>query len=229
MLSVFHGSDRKAVIDRAQATAAKQGTPVTIDESNFVTRQFDELTAASSLFGEAGVYIIDTPSNQKDFQAEAEAALADMAASNNHFVLVEGSLLAPAKKKFAKYADTIEEFSAAKADRFNTFSVADALARKDKKSLWLLSQEAQLLGVKEEEIIGILWWQLKAIRLAASTSNAAEAGMKEYPYRKAKQALSKYQLADINRLSHSLLNLYHQGHKGVVDIKLALEQWVLKL
>lgn len=230
MLSVYFGSDRKSVVDEAQKiTKAVESTATTIDESSFVSGQFNELTASTSLFGETGVYIIDTPSSDTEFYEECIASLEDMSKSNNTFVIVEGSLLAPAKKKFSKYAEKIEEFSADKPERFNTFGLADALAKKDKKSLWVMTQEAFLVGVKEEEIIGILWWQLKTIRLSSLTSSATEAGLKDYPYRKAKQALNKFSVEGVQKLSRDLLSLYHKGHKGKRDIKLALEQWVLTI
>ena len=230
MLRVFYGSDRKAVVDAAQVAAKAVAEEFeTIDDKSFVENIFDDLTASTSLFGGSQSYLIDTPSNTKDFSEAALAALEDMASSDNHFYIIEGTLLAPAKKKYGKFAESIEEFTADKAERFNTFGMADALARRDKKSLWVMLQEAQLLGIREEEIIGILWWQLKSLKLAAVTNSASEAGMKDYPYRKAKQGLQKYSKEEINRISQSLIKLYHEGHKGVTDIKLALEQWVLKM
>jgi DNA polymerase III delta subunit len=230
MLRVYYGSDRAAAIDAAHQDAkAASGSFDTIDASSYQPNQFDDLTASASLFGGVQAYIIDTPSSDAEFKEACYQALKEMAASENNFYLVEGTLLAPAKKKLAQPAESITEFSATKAEQFNTFSLADALAKKDKKSLWVLVQEAQLLGIRDEEIIGILWWQLKTIRLAAMTTTATEAGVKDYPYRKAKQALQKYSEGDIARHSHTLLKLYHQGHKGRVDLRLALEKWVLSL
>ena len=230
MLSVYFGSDRKAAVDAAMAAAKTiDKNPTVIDEHSFTSGQFVELTTSTSLFGETGSFVIDTPSKATEFNDESSGALADMADSSNHFFVIEGTLLAPAKKKFAKHTGTVEEFTADKPERFNTFGMADALARKDKKSLWVMSEEAKLIGIREEEIIGILWWQLKAMRLAAITNSAAEAGMKDYPYRKAKQALNKFSPGDVNHLSHGLLKLYHEGHKGVRDIKLALGKWILKI
>lgn len=230
MLAVFFGSDRKGAVDAAQAAAKTVvENPITIDEHSFMPGQFTELVSSSSLFGELGVYLVDTPSSNPEFNEETTAALKDMAESDNQFFIIEGTLLAPAKKKFSKHAKQIEEFSADKPESFNTFSLADALAKRDKKSLWVMIQEAFLVGVKEEEIIGILWWQLKAIRLSSLASTATEAGLKDYPYRKAKQALNKFSVEEVQKLSHDLLSLYHKGHKGKCDIRLALEQWVLTI
>lgn len=227
MLRVFYGSDRKAAVDAVLAAA--DGEAVTIDANSFVEGQFDELTAGASLFGETQIYVIDTPSSSTDFKDATTDALAAMAESANQFLVVESTLLAAAKKKYAKYAETIEEFTADKPERFNTFAMADALAKRDKKTLWVLLQEAKLVGIREEEVIGILWWQLKSLRLAATTNSAAEAGMKDYPYRKAKQSLAKFKDDEVVRLSNSLLSVYHRGHKGLIDLEFGLESWVLKV
>jgi hypothetical protein len=150
-----------------------------------------------------------------------------MSESQNTFLILEGALLAPVKKSYAKHAASSEEFIAVKNERFNTFAMADALAQKDRRQLWVLLQNAKREGLAAEEIIGMLWWQLKALRLADVTSNAAQAGMKDFPYNKAKRSLAKFAPGEVIKNSHTLLELYHDGHAGLRDIDLALEQWVL--
>ena len=83
--------------------------------------------------------------------------------------------------------------------------------------------------IRDRELIGILWWQLKTLLLAQKTGNASEAGMKDFPYKKAKQALPNFAAGEVESLSLSLLTLYHQGHSGEVDIDEALELWLLSL
>jgi len=199
----------------------------TIEPGSYESGQITNALGASSLFGGEEWFLIDTPSDNNDLTEEVTAALSEMGESNNTFIILEGTLLAAAKKKYTKDAESIEEFVADKAERFNTFSMADALASRDKRRLWVLVQEAKLNGIREEEIIGILWWQLKALRLAAATQTAAEAGMKTFPYTKAKKVLSKFPNNDLYDLSHTLLKLYHEGHAGLVELDLALERWVL--
>ena len=67
----------------------------------------------------------------------------------------------------------------------------------------------------------------KAMRIAAVSSSAVEAGMKEYPFKKAKGALRNFSEGEIELLSKGLLSLYHEGHQGLRDMELALEEWVL--
>lgn len=231
MLYVYFGSNRQLVRDAAtnyiEDNLPPDGTLTTLEAGKYESGQLADALGASSLFGGEEWFIIDTPSDNSDLEAEVIDALSEIAESSNTFIILEGGLLAAAKKKYAKYANNIEEFTADKAERFNTFAVADALAQRDKRRLWVLVQEAKLNGIREEEIIGILWWQLKALRLAATTNSADEAGMKSFPYTKAKRALSAFPNNDLDTLSDSLLDLYHKGHAGLADIDLALEAWVL--
>lgn len=233
MYVVYFGSDRKAVRDAATKYIDKNlpadGQLTTIDENSFLPGQVSDALGATSLFGGEEWFVFDGVSNNPDFLEEVTASLAALQESTNKFVILEGPLLAPAKKTYGKFAESLEEFTAEKNASFNIFSLTEALASKDKRKLWLLLQEARLNGLRDEEIVGVLWWQLKSLRLAAITRSAEEAGMKDFPYNKAKRALLNFKEKEVVKLSQSLLELYHEGHGGVRDMDTALERWVLEL
>ena len=208
------------------------------DGQEFIRLEADEyeggmltnVSSAVSLFSASDVYLLDTPSLNKDFFEEFMGQLEALATSNNTFVVIENDIKAPEKKKFAKYVEAVNEYKAEKAEQsFNIFKIAEALARKDKRSLWVLLNEAKRNGASAEEIIGILWWQLKTIRLAGLTKSASEAGVKDYPYQKAKQALRSFKAGELEKISLDLITLYHDAHKGKKDIDIALEKWVLTM
>lgn len=230
MLNVFYGTDaikvRKAALEAAEKGDA---TVTTIAGENYSEGMLRDAAGAASLFGGVDVYVLDTPSSNKAFDAEVKDNLAMLSESNNSFIVIEGALLAANKKQYAKFAESIEEFKGEKAERFNVFAMADALSKKDKKTLWVLLQEAKLAGLSAEEIIGTLWWQLKTLRLAAVTGSASEAGMKDFPYNKAKRSLGQFEDGELETLSRSLLAVYHDGHLGKQDIDLALEKWCLSV
>lgn len=232
MLAVFYGTDRTAVRNQAAAFLAEKTPNVgadTLDGTNAIVGELATLVDAQSLFGGIEAYIIDTPSASTEFETEVTEHLAAMAASQNVFVVLESGLLAAARRQYERHAIEMQEFAAQKPERFNTFAIADALAKRDKKNLWVLLHEARLSGLRPEEIVGMLWWQLKSLRLAAVTSHATEAGMKDYPYKKAKSSLRNFNEGEIEALSHRLLKTYHEGHQGLVDMDLKLEEWVLSV
>jgi len=233
MLHLFYGNDTIAVRQKAHdftAIEEKKGVKVEhVEVGNYVEGIFLDIVGAVSLFGEKTLYVIDTLSEKTEMYDVLIKNLEAFATSENTFVVIEEALLAPQKKKFQKYATTMEEYKSTATERFNAFGMADSLSRKDKKTLWIQLQEAKQAHLSAEEIIGTLWWQLKSMRLAKNTNSAVEAGMKDFPYNKAKRALSTFKEGELETLSRSLLTVYHDGHLGKVDIDIALERWMLTL
>lgn len=230
MLHIFFGSDRTAVRDGVDALLESfrhTHTIQTIDVHSYEAGQLINSLEGMSLFGEQFVFVLDTPSHHDDFYNELMEQLVDYKAAAHHYIVMEHSLLAPVKKKLSAVAETINEYTAASKERFNTFALTDALVARDKRRLWLLFHEAKQVGIADEEIVGVLWWQLKAMRLAALTSSAEEAGMKAFPYSKAKQALRQFPLIQVEDTSRALLSIYHDGHAGKRDLSVALEQFML--
>ncbi len=233
MFSVIYGNDDSAVRNallKKTGSAAALGVVVTqIDGDNYTPGVFSDAVGGTSLFGEAMLFVVDAASAKADFKAELIESLSALKDSPHEFIVIEGALLAPEKKVYAKFTDTLEEYKAPAAERYNVFAMADSLAKKDKKTLWMQLMEAKAAGLSSEEIIGTLWWQIKSLRLAAVTASAEEAGMKDFPYQKAKRALGSFKPGELEALSMSLLTVYHDGHGGVRDIDAALEGWVLSL
>lgn len=233
MIQVFFGSNLVEARDKADSFLASfrsQGIKIErLSDENFVPGILEDYAGGASLFGEEQVVVVDTPSSKKEFEAAVKIALPLLAESANTFVIIEGSLLAVDRKRLEKYATEITECAAQKGERFNAFSLADALAARDKKTLWLLLQTARTNGFSDEEIIGTLWWQLKTMRLVGMSDSAEEAGLKPFVYQKARRTLSKFTTKDLSELSAKLLTLYHEGHNGTRELDLALERWVLTL
>jgi DNA polymerase III delta subunit len=232
MLIVLFGTSRELVKSKATRCIEEKPTESnvhTIDKYDFEEGVVKDALGSTSLFGAHEWYVLDEPSDRVEFRDEVLETLPDMATSANTFLILEGKLLADIKKQYKQHATGMEECKEVTASKSNPFSMAEALAQKDKRRLWVLVQEAHRSGMKAEEIIGILWWQLKTLWLASCTSSASEAGVKEYPYQKAKQSLRKFVPHEIENLSQSLLALYHQGHAGIIDMDQGLERWVLRI
>ncbi len=235
MLYVFYGTDTEAVRTAAHQKIhhLKEVEPELsvglLEAQEYEAGQFLTLASTVALFGGAQAYFVDMPSEQALCREEFYRDAKVLADSAHHFVVVEGALLSAEKKLLTAEARVVEEFKSAPTERVDTFALCDSLARKDKRTLWMQLQEVTAARVSTEEIIGVLWWQLKMLRLAQQTKSAAQAGVKEFPYNKAKKALANFKSGEIESLAHSLLELYHDGHAGKRDIDLALEEWVLRM
>ena len=233
MLYVFFGTDTIAVRKKAHDfTAGHEANGVrleTITPENYTEGMLTDSAGAASLFGGEQIVVIDTPSGKKEVFDDVLAHVSLLGESPNTFVIIEEKLLAAPKKKFQKAAAECIECIAPKSESFNTFAIAAAYLRRDKKSLWILLTKAWRAGASNEEIIGILFWQLKMLRLAAQTSSPEEAGQKPFSYNKAKGALGKFKEGELEKHAEQLLALYHDGHMGKVDISVGLEKWCLSL
>ena len=200
---------------------------VRIDADTYTPNMVVDAIESSSLFGGSQIVLIDEPQSDDEFYAEVEKNLKELSESENIFVIIEGTIKAPIKKKYQKYSEFIEVASIEEKSPYNVFAFTDALLAKDKKRLWLLLQESE--GVPREEIIGVLFWQIKILRLAEKTSSPEEAGQKPFVYSKAKKALTKFKEGEVDALSRSLVEIYHKAHQGEGDMDEMFEEWILNL
>ncbi|NCN52736.1 hypothetical protein GW943_02925 [Candidatus Parcubacteria bacterium] len=233
MLYSFFGTDVVGVREKAHAFMhgrEEQGvSSVRITPENWSTSGVEDAAGSLSLFGGEQLYIVDTPSGDKEMLEYIFENLDMLAESPNTFVLIEEGLLAAPKKKLQKYSAEAVEVTAGKVERFNVFALTDALSRRDKKSLWILLQQAKQNGLSEEEIIGTLFWQLKTMRLVAHSRSAEEAELKPFVYSKTKSANAKFKEEEVDLVTRELVRVYHDGHLGKRDIAISLEKWVLAL
>lgn len=202
---------------------------VLVEADGYAPGFLEEATNGLSLFGGQRLYVLDNWSEKAEAYGALVASLESLSESTSQFVIIEGTLLAAEKKKFEKWAKSMIEHKK-EADRgFNSFALAEALGKRDKRSLWLLWNEALLEGKSAEELSGILWWQLKTMRLAAKGRNAAEVGLKDFSYTKAKRALDKFGSGELEKISRELLGVINDSRLGELDTTLAVERWILKL
>lgn len=231
MLICFYGSDIERARAEARAFIERDGrVPNRIVSSEWYPGRSIESAETVPLFGGPQLFVLDTPTQLEEFFDEVSDSLEAFKASPHTFVLIEEGLLAAQLRAITPWVDDIFEYKKTQKEQaFNTFALADALAAKDKRALWLKLRGAYEAGQVAEAIIGMFMWQLKALLLAARTKTAAEADMKEFPYNKAKRALSAFAPGEVEKLIRSLTRIRHEGHSGRMDIDDALEQWVLSL
>jgi hypothetical protein len=161
-----------------------------------------------------------------------------IAASPNIFIVLEGKLDKDTLKKVKKHAEKIQEFeesatqkaaTARSKGRFNVFSLAEAMGKRDRKNLWVLYRRALLENISPEEIHGTLFWQAKSIALARQAKSAKEAGMKDFPFSRAKTYANNFSEQESGDLLSRLIHMSHDSRRGLSDISLALEELALTI
>lgn len=233
MLYVYFGNDTDAVRRCAFKTLDSLGERAHADASRVTADTYAQgiladTAGSTSLFGEPQIVVLDMLSENADAFAEMCGLFEVFAASPHTFIIIEGALPVSIQKECKVHAKGCEEIKK-ESEKLDVFALCDALIARDKKRLWLLYTTLTQEGVPAEEVIGILLWQLKLLRLAERTGSPEEAGQKTYPYQKAKRALIAFKKGEVDSLSRALLTIYHEGHAGKRGINLALEEWILKV
>ncbi|MCB9819598.1 hypothetical protein H6789_02765 [Candidatus Nomurabacteria bacterium] len=135
MLNVFFGNDTVKVRQKAFDYVDKEKgetTLVLIDADSYEEGILSTATEGVSLFGEKYFYVLDNWSANSLAYEELTKHLDRLKDSGHNFVVVEGAMLAPEKKKFEKHADKFEEYKSEAVKSFNSFSLADAFAKRDR-------------------------------------------------------------------------------------------------
>jgi len=233
MLYLFNGNDEVLVRAKARAHALSlQGENcelLVLESDTFSPTVFDESFFAQSFFGTSYVVFCDNVFENKLAQEFFEKFTEEIVKSPNNCVLAEKTLPVALATKFKKAGAKIFDFKVEKKDerKFNTFALGDALGTKDKKNLWILFAQAREMGLEGEEICGVLFWQIKNIILASNTKTSVEAGVSEYPYKKAKGFAKVWKIEELQSSLLQLTKMYHDAHRGKGDFMNGLERWVL--
>lgn len=237
MLYVFHGTDTATVVDRARACVVGltkehiDAQVFSFDEPIAVSTQLDALIDARDLFARVHITVLKDPLGN----AESEGVLLDriprLQTSENLFVIIAGKLTMGQRRTFEAHAVQVEEHARQEAKRseYNVFTLADALTARDKRGLWAGYRGAIRAGLAPESICGTLHWAVRAMLAASRERTPEEAGLKPYPFEKARRGAARFSRGELYALSRSLISLYHDAHRGHHELDLALERWVIGL
>ena len=202
-----------------------------ITSENISEFSVEELISSQGLFEHKYIVVLDSLFGDKECKGELLKSLKGMQKAEHIFIFLEGKLDKKTITPFEKYSMKTQEFSIVekKKERFNTFSLTDALGTRDRKNLWTLYQKAKAEHVTPEEIHGLLFWQVKSMLLALGSSSVKEAGLNPFVFNKSKGFLKHYSEKEVRGLSQSLVALSHDARRGIHEFDTALERFMLAL
>ncbi len=235
MLYVFHGTDTSASLAKTQAFVEmlRRKQPdaevFRFDEDTFSPDGVRELAYARGLFVEKHLVVLRGVLGSTAYRESLIALCSTLKESPNVFVLHEGKLDAALKREVGAHADKVEECAEKGGGKpsFNIFALGDALGTRDRRLLWTLYVKALRAGHEPEELHGTLFWAVKSMLLASSTTSAEEAGQKPFVWGKFNRYAKAYTKEELTGLSRDLVELYHEAHRGRYPLETALERWVL--
>ena len=216
MLYFFYGTDAGQAREEARARVAalqKQNSGAAmfkIDAENFSAEHFGDLIGGQGLFNKAHLVSCASLFENEEAKEFFLQRISDIADSPTIFVLAEGEVDAETLRTVTTAAEKTHEFKKRKALKFNVFSLADALASRDKKNLWVLYHKALREGFAPENITGTLFWKVKSMLTAP------------YPSR-------LWSADELRNLSGKIVTLYHDSHRGIHDFEIALERLILSV
>jgi hypothetical protein len=235
MLTIYFGTDSMAL--RAELLkkvgAIDHATLVRFDETSIALPALEDTLGVKGLFEEQTVIVLDSVLEKMDVKEGVMQLLRNMHQSQNQYFLLAGDVLAADKKAFEKSgARLVERVGAKKSTGFNnaSFALADAVGRRDKKTAWVLYRKAVMSGASPQEICGTLIWQMRLVVLSYVATTASDAGVSDFPFKKA-VAFKRYHTEhEARRLLTYFLGIYHfDPDINTGNTELALEKILLTL
>lgn len=206
MLYVFVGTDREKARAAMSADIKKRAegvTPIRVSDANTLA----DLQAA---IGGGGMFdtgtravVLDSVLDHEEMQGVVMTSLKSLQDSKDFFYLFATKVDAATKRSLEKYAESIQKFDAAKAPQDNAiFTLKGALAKGDKKALWLGIVREIIEGKAPEMVHGFLFWAAKDMALRAPSARA-------------------------KKLLAELAELPHEARRRGEELEYALERFVL--
>jgi hypothetical protein len=123
------------------------------------------------------------------------------------YYIIDEKIDAESRKRIEKYAEKSERYDAVAKKKANTiFAVANALARRDKRALWVNYQSEIAGGAAPEAVHGVLFWGAKDLFMKSRDKGTQERAQK---------------------LVAALAELPHEARRRGEDLEYALERFVL--
>ncbi len=211
MLYVFHGSDiaRSAEKARALINSLRAKRPdaafVEIIADQWNPSAIEGHLGGQGLFSSKYVVYLNRVTENTEAKETLPDLISAMNESANIFILLEGKLNAELKRAVEKDAEKVVltdvTEKVAPKEEFNIFALGDALEKRDGFKSWKLYRSAIDDGIAPENIVGTLFWQVKR----------------------------NYSKEKSSALLKELVALYHDGHRGLVDLELGIERILVLL
>lgn len=202
---------------------------------NYTDEKMDELVVSQGLFEKKFIVIAKNLLENKKAREYISKKIKDIAGSENIFIFEEEEVDEKTSALFKENAYKTQEFSIPQQKSravFNIFTITDHIGRRDKKNAWIVLQQAQNRGIEPEEIHGVVFWQIKNMLLTkdktAADPNLKKAGLSPFVQTKSLNYSKNFEEKELISLSSELVSLYHNAHRGLIDLDLGLEKFILE-
>ena|SRR3989344_396173 len=213
MLYLFSGDDigkRNQALEELLQSLPKDVETLSVDQNNFDAQEFENFYSSAGLFSARRALILNRILEKEETAEFLMMRLPALAESESFFIFLEGKISRVTLDIFKKARGELNifELPVTKKEKFNNFTLANALGERDKFSLWISFRQALNHGATLEELAGILFWKSKDMILKKNFSK-----------------LSKEELQNFSsRISYLLPEARREGR----DAEAALEEFLLE-
>lgn len=236
MIYAVYGTNIKKVRDKvsdmisAMQKKRPEASLFRMNQDNWSLSKSEELLSGQGLFDPKYIIVLDRILEKKDFSEEIIPKLKEMSEAEHVYVFVEEKISASNLKKLEKFSVKVENHDAVKVVEKSqpiVFKMTDAIGNGDRKMAWIYFREVVDSGVPAEEIHGALWWFYKSIFQAMNAQSADKAGLSPFVYKKSLSAGNVIGKEKLDEIMNRMVKIYHEAHRGNLDLNLALEQLVM--
>lgn len=159
-----------------------------------LTHNLESLLYGTGLFETKYIVLLDELLNYKEFAKHLLENLKEYQNSEHVFIIFEEEIKEVILKKFKK-VDTVfykEEIKQDVKNSNNIFNFVEVFLKRDKSKTLVQFHKLLKEGESSEMMLNLLLWQIRNLNLANQETTATDAGMKEFPFKKAKAALKNF-------------------------------------
>jgi DNA polymerase III delta subunit len=235
MLYFLYGDSldaRKSLVKHLDSLSKKRpdAEVFRVKKDNFTEDLIKELTASFGLFERKYIVVLDSLLEESKSSSYILSFLEEFKKSEHIFLLIEDD---PSKKEIeevSKYSEKVWFFPKKdKKDFNNIFSLANFLAKKDKKNLWIEYLKFIDSGVSAEEIGGVLFWQMKNIALTKKTKNVSESKLSPFADKNARTFAVKWNENDVLDIMDRIVDINQKVRDGEGESDILLEHLILNI
>jgi DNA polymerase III delta subunit len=188
-----------------------------------------ELLSSQGLFSKKYIVVMDGLLENEMIQEEITSLFEEFKNTEHIFIFAEQKLNKKNKDLAEKFSEKVWNFEEKeKPKAFDPFVLANCLGDKDKKNLWVNFVKMYDLGVGAEEIIGMLFWQMKSIYIAKNYKEK-ESKLSPFVYKKTFNFSKKWQNDDILKKADRLVEISELVRDGEGDSFIYLESFILNI
>lgn len=200
-----------------------------VSDVDFEPDKLEDHIGGAGLFSDRNVIVLEHVLENEEARDFILSKLKELKGSPNIFIFLEREVPKKVLDKIKKTAEKTLEFKEPDIPmhkKFDVFLLTNALAERNKKKVWTVYHKALSKGALPEELVGILFWQIKTLLLVKEGNTS---GLHPFVVKKSKAFSANWGLDELRQLSSRFVALHHESRRTGRELGLELEKFLLSI